>query len=364
MKSSAYVTFDPISLDTGTKVFYHEIQALKQVTDLKVVVARSYPGNDVNLKKFELEKWYPFNPYLADYFAAQLIKEYQGIDFVHLACSPAQAILNVLRPKQYTVHIIAHELKESIEEHKRYYGSYDLIHNTDPYLHEILLAHADKSDAVITASSPAKDWLLRNTKAQKIISIPHGTDIPECIYPPPNKFTLGYMGAFGPDKGLPYLCAAWGGFNRPDTLLSFAGSCCQALSSENIKNAFLNGVNNYSLLGRVEYISSFFNNISVYCQPSVTEGFGIEIPEAMSYGRPVIVTSTTGGKDLITDGVDGFIVPPRDPKAILDKIEYLYYNPEKLLEMGNKARENSKKYSWAKIEETYIKVYNEILGQT
>jgi len=359
VSTSGYVSFDDIKFNTGTKVFYHEIQALKQVTDLKFVIARGYPGNDIPFIKFELEKWYQFNPFLADYFAAQLVpQEYYGVDLLHLACSPGISLLNTVRPKKYVVHIMAHDRKSSIEEHEKYYGigSYPFLHNIDPYLSKLLLKHADNSDAIVTASTPAAKWIRENTKARKIVSIPHGADTPNNIKSIPDQFRVGYLGAFGPDKGLIYLIAAWKNFGNNGELL-FGGLCSQFMPQ--LVNQI--GGTGYRFLGWLNDISDFYNQISVYVQPSVTEGFGIEVPEAMAYGRPVIVTSTTGASDLITDGVDGFIIPPRDPQAILDKLNYFKNNPSSIIEMGNTARKNSKKFTWDIAEQKYIELYKEIL---
>ena len=118
---------------------------------------------------------------------------------------------------------------------------------------------------------------------------------------------------------------------------------------------------NYSLMGWVKEISEFYRNISVYIQPSVTEGFGIEVLEAMAYGRPVIVTSGVGAADCVTDGVNGFIVPSRDPQAILEKLNWLYDNPLAIREMGHDARERARDFTWDKIEDKYKEFYTELL---
>lgn len=365
MVSTGYVTFDSIDQISGAgKVCWCEINALKKVSNLEVVVCRSKELINFPLQTLNLDKWYQFNPFLYDYFAAQIIP--QSLDFIHCSCSPALAILEKHKPKKYVVNIVAHELQVSIEEHERYYGAgtYPFAHNTDPYLHDLLLKHAENADVVLTPSLSSANWIMKNIKTNRVEVIPHGTDIPNDneINPIPSKFIVGYLGVFGPDKGLPYLLLAWKYFNNPDSELIFAGSCDQAFKQDSIKNAFLTGVNRFRLLGWVNNITDFYNGISVYVQPSVTEGFGIEILEAMSYGRPVIASSGAGGADVISDGIDGFVVPPRDPKAILDKLNFFDSNPNKVIEMGARAKEKSKGYSWDKIGERYEKLYTEIFN--
>jgi glycosyltransferase involved in cell wall biosynthesis len=73
--------------------------------------------------------------------------------------------------------------------------------------------------------------------------------------------------------------------------------------------------------------------------PSLLEGMSLTIAEAMATGKPVIATKVGGNVDQIIDGYNGFLVPPRDPEAIAQKILELLENPEKTKEMGKKARQ-------------------------
>jgi glycosyltransferase involved in cell wall biosynthesis len=68
--------------------------------------------------------------------------------------------------------------------------------------------------------------------------------------------------------------------------------------------------------------------------PSIEDGFGLVMAEAMACGCPVISSTNTGGSDLYTDGVEGFIVPIRDAKAIEDRMQMLADDPNLRREMG------------------------------
>ena len=50
----------------------------------------------------------------------------------------------------------------------------------------------------------------------------------------------------------------------------------------------------------------------------------------MSYGTPVVITDTGGGKEVVQDGISGFVVPVEDPDAIADRVRRLYTEPELL----------------------------------
>jgi glycosyltransferase involved in cell wall biosynthesis len=67
--------------------------------------------------------------------------------------------------------------------------------------------------------------------------------------------------------------------------------------------------------------------------------------EAMASGLPVIVTSHCGAADLVENGINGFIVPPRDEKAISEKLDFLAANELIRLEMGKAARATAISYN-------------------
>jgi glycosyltransferase involved in cell wall biosynthesis len=71
--------------------------------------------------------------------------------------------------------------------------------------------------------------------------------------------------------------------------------------------------------------------------PSIDEGFGMVLAEAMACGCPVIATTNTGAPNLISNGRDGFIVPIRDPVAITQKLEMMAQCPEMRATMSDRA---------------------------
>ena len=346
---SVYVTFDNIDLNSGAGlVCHHEIKALKSISECEVYQRKDITGASE----------YEFNPFLYDYFAAQTI--HVTCDILHLSCSPGMAILSKLQPTKYCTNIVAHDLEESIKEHELFFGkgSYQYKHNTNPYLHEILLRHAQLADVIFTPSSTSKAWIEKNIPGRRICIIPHGTEIPYSFQGYPEKFTVGYLGAYGPDKGIGYLTSAWKINPRGELLLG--GTCCHALeqSYKLVPKEFPNT----RLVGWVNQVYEFYNQLSIYVQPSVTEGFGIEILEAMAHGRPVIASRGAGGADVIHEGIDGFVVPPRDIEALAARINFFIDHPAAIAIMGEQAHHTAREYSWDKIEAKYVKAYEELLN--
>ena len=73
-----------------------------------------------------------------------------------------------------------------------------------------------------------------------------------------------------------------------------------------------------------------YSKASVFVLPSIEEGLSMVIGEAIACGCPVIVSTNTGATELITDGVEGFIVPIRSSDVIVDHMQQLADQPELL----------------------------------
>ena len=105
---------------------------------------------------------------------------------------------------------------------------------------------------------------------------------------------------------------------------------------EDIKCYTEGGIINY--LGETNDVRPFIKNASVYVLPSYREGFSVSIMEAQAVGRAVITCDTNGTRDAVRDGEDGFLVPVKDSESLADKMLYFLENPDKIHEMGTKAR--------------------------
>ena len=93
-------------------------------------------------------------------------------------------------------------------------------------------------------------------------------------------------------------------------------------------------------------LNSYYSSANVLVFPSLVEGFGLVLTEAMACGIPIITTPNTAGPDLITDGVEGFIIPIRDVEALKEKLEWCYLHPQELADMGKKARQKAEQTTW------------------
>lgn len=177
-----------------------------------------------------------------------------------------------------------------------------------------------------------------------------------------NIFRVLYLGGISIRKGLKYLFEALELLDIPENKLEFwvIGS----VSNEMKRFVEVHRKHNWKMFGHINHydLSKYISQCDVAVQPSVEEGLSMVIPQMLACGVPVIATTNTGGADIITDGLNGFIVPIRNPQAIADYLQMLYVDTEKLTYM----KEQSNKFSshhltWDAYGERYVYFLKSIL---
>jgi len=102
----------------------------------------------------------------------------------------------------------------------------------------------------------------------------------------------------------------------------------------------------------------------VLVQPSVSgEGLPRAVMESMGYGTPVVITDTGGGKEVVEDGVSGYVVPVRDPDAIANRIETLYASPQLLLQFSAAGKKRLRdQFSSAQTVDKFVRYFEHLLA--
>jgi glycosyltransferase involved in cell wall biosynthesis len=173
-----------------------------------------------------------------------------------------------------------------------------------------------------------KSFLKFGIPENKLVKIPYGANLDRfkpLDRPDINKFTILFVGNLSIQKGVIDLLTAFNLFEHPNKELIIVGS----LSLE-IKEYFSKiNLTNIKIKGNISnnQLPYIYSKANVFVLPSIQEGFGMVIGEAMACGCPIIASENTGGSDLFTDGIEGFIVPIRTPQAIADKLQLLADNP-------------------------------------
>ncbi len=181
----------------------------------------------------------------------------------------------------------------------------------------------EKVDALTVPSSySARTYVERGIPADKIHVLPYGVLLDRFKKvgdPPADRFEVLYVGRVSLPKGFPYLLEAFARLKAPNKHLTVIGAMppemkdvLAKLPTESV--TFTGPIPQLELKERM-------SRSHVMVMPSLDEGMALVQGQAMACGCPVIATTNTGAEDLFTDGVEGYIVPIRDPEALQDRMQ-------------------------------------------
>jgi starch synthase len=158
------------------------------------------------------------------------------------------------------------------------------------------------------------------------------------------KLRVLFVGALSQAKGLGYLLAAARRLERQIQLTLIGHRVSPVVPEPRVLNRYrwIPSLAHEDLLAQMSQ-----NDVLVL--PSLHEGFGLVILEAMAHGLVVITTPHTGGPDIIVEGVNGFIVPIRSAEAIEERLTRLISDKNLLTEMSLAAQRKAEMFPW----ETY-----------
>ena len=151
------------------------------------------------------------------------------------------------------------------------------------------------------------------------------------------------MGGLSQRKGLSYLFEAVEGLeNKVDlTIIGHkAVPNCNALNTALEQHHWIPSLSHDQVL-------ACMREHDVFVFPSLFEGFGLVITEAMSQGVPVITTDRTAGPDIIEDGVDGWIVPAGSSIAIKEVFATILETPVIVEQFGLAAQQKAQTRPWS-----------------
>lgn len=229
----------------------------------------------------------------------------------------------------------------------------------------ILMSLLKNASAIVVPGIKSKEFYLSITPCGegKIFIAPNACILPQCGYYRlradeihkrlrlDNKKVILYCGRLVKQKGLEYLIEAFAKLqksNRNVFLFVLGGAIGDGTKydAKELKNMCRNfGINNVHFLGPLygPEKTVYFLLADVVVVPSVfftigAEVWGFVVNEAMSVSKPVIATKAVGAAyDLVKDGVNGYIVPDRDPEALFEAIKLIIDKPSNEKRMGVKS---------------------------
>lgn len=188
----------------------------------------------------------------------------------------------------------------------------------------------EMADAITVPSSfSRRSFIEQGVPAEKIYTIPYGVRLEtfsKVADPPTDSFNVLFAGQVSLRKGIPYLLEAFAQLKHPRKRLR----CVGAMAPEIRQLLARLPTQDVEFLGSVPQtaLPKMMSESHVLVLPSIEDGFGLVLSQALACGCPIIASTNTGGDDLITDGVEGFIVPIRDVAALAARMQQLADDPD------------------------------------
>jgi alpha-maltose-1-phosphate synthase len=186
-----------------------------------------------------------------------------------------------------------------------------------------------RADAITVPSEFARSTFLETgLPAAKVHKIPYGVRLERfrrTAEPPKDTFEVLFAGTVSLRKGVPYLLEAFRQLQHPRKRLRLAGPVVPEMKTL-LDRQDLTGI---EVLGRMpqEKLAQCMSTSHVMVLPSIEEGLALVQGQAMACGCPLISSYNTGGQDLFSNGVEGFLVPIRSPEAITTRLQELADDP-------------------------------------
>jgi glycosyltransferase involved in cell wall biosynthesis len=179
----------------------------------------------------------------------------------------------------------------------------------------------------------------------------------------PDRQVVGTVGWLLPVKGPEYLLNAmghvWHRCNAVELVFVGKGQLEQDLKNEASRMGVSEKV---KFLGWRDDIHEIIPIFDVFVLPSLNEGMGRVLVEAMASGRPIVASHTGGIPDMVIHEQTGLLVSPADESGLADAIHRILKDPEKAKIMGQKGKVRSKRYSVdsmvAKLDALYTDLIN------
>lgn len=261
-----------------------------------------------------------------------------------------------------------------------------MVHEFDKYINETGEAHIKQEQSFLWKKSNCKRYIseIQNTeyfivasqfvkksllysgvKEKQISVIPYGVDPKKFSYRKKTKYKeklqLLYVGQITCKKGLEYLLKAVSTFPTEKVSITLAGD----FNKTNPIYRKYKDKDNIQFLGFVtrDVLANVYREADVFVFPTLGEGFGMVILEAMSCGLPAIVSDHAGGNDVILDGFNGFEFEAGNEKMLSSQIEWFILHPERIPEMSENAYETALNYTWDRYHTNVSRVIEKMCNE-
>lgn len=211
----------------------------------------------------------------------------------------------------------------------------------DPRVIDLECAEYEEADCITVPSQFAmRSFLDAGVPFEKMRLLPYGVNLSRFVpakRPANDRFDVLFVGAMSLQKGVPYLLQAFSKLGHPRKTLHLVGS----VSPELIELMKARGLwsEHIRVWGHVQQqeLKHIMSSSHVMVLPSIQEGFGMVMAQAMACACPVVASLHTGAPDLFEDGVEGYVVPVRDADTLAQRLQTLADQPQLREQMSQRA---------------------------
>jgi len=229
-----------------------------------------------------------------------------------------------------------------------------------------------KLDGKIAVSKPAMDYV-RKFFPGEYVTIPNGVDSKHFSLdvPPIDEFNDGklnilFVGRMEKRKGLNYLLEAYKQVKHeiPNSRLIIVGPGTR-LRRKYERHVNRNGLRDVVFIGYTSYndLPRYYKTAHIVCSPATgRESFGIVLLEAMAMGKPLVASNIEGYTSVVTHGVEGLLVPPKDTEKLAEALTSLMADESLRQQMGAKGRLKALEYDWERVTQRVLDYYSAVLN--
>lgn len=211
-----------------------------------------------------------------------------------------------------------------LAEHDKWGMPYDGI---DPRVIDLECAEYAEADCITVPSQFAmRSFIEAGVPFSKLRLLPYGVNLGRfetVSSPDPRRFDVLFVGAMSLQKGIPYLLQAFHKVEHPHKTLHLVGAVDPILM--NLLKAIGLWSDQVKVWGHMPQpeLKHIMSSSHVMALPSVQDGFGMVMAQAMACGCPVIASRNTGAHDLFDDGVEGYVVAERNSDDLAHRLQTL-----------------------------------------
>ncbi len=217
------------------------------------------------------------------------------------------------------------------------------------------------ADRILVPSEAARQsFIRRGTDAERVVKIPYGVDISSFSVRAEARRprAIVSVATVGMQKGHHHLVRGFEMLNTQAASLTLVGTVMPGWDKR--LNLGRNGVRATGPVSRARVVEEL-QQASVFVLASIQEGLALVIAQAMACGLPIIATEATGVRELVTDGVEGIVLPdPPDAQNLAAAMDLLLSDDNRAIAMGMAARRKVESFGgWNRYGRQVIQAFEE-----